>query len=150
MNAQRTSRAVVAGLAGTAVMTTVALMGPLMGMPEMKTGEMLAGFMGIPVTIGWMAHFMIGSVLAVIYATLFSAKLPGSSWIRGAIYGLIPWVVLQSMLSPMMGMGFFSLGSPAPVLILLGSLMGHLIYGAVVGAIDSSAILSHRVPVAQR
>ncbi len=84
------SRAVFAGLVGTAVMTAVALMGPIMGMPEMKTGEMLAGFVGIPVLMGWVAHFMIGSVLSIIYATVFSSTLPGAPWLKGAIYGLLP------------------------------------------------------------
>lgn len=135
MNTQSIPRAIFAGLVGTTVMTAIALMGPLMGMPEMKTGEMLGAFMGIPSIVGWMAHFMIGSVLAVIYVTLFQENLPGAPALKGALYGIAPWLVLQIMMSPMIGAGFFSLNTAAPALMLMGSLMGHLVYGAVVGAV---------------
>lgn len=146
MNSQTISRAVLAGLVGTAVMTAVALMGPLMGMPEMKTGDMLAGFMGIPVILGWIAHFMIGSVLAIIYASLFFEKLPGAPWLKGAIYGIAPWLVLQLMLSPMMGAGVFSVKTATPVSMLIGSLMGHLIYGAVVGSVYGTGSSAGKKP----
>ena len=41
------SKAVIAGLVGTAVMTMMMLMAPLMEMPEMSIGKMLAGFVSI-------------------------------------------------------------------------------------------------------
>ncbi len=150
MNTSTVVRAAIAGLAGTAAMTAVALMGPLVGMPEMNTGAMLAGFMGIPAALGWMAHFMIGAILAIIFSAAFADKLPGSPLIRGAMYGVLPWFILESMLSPMMGTGFFSLKTPAPVLFLAGSLMGHLIYGAVVGAVSSSRVGATHAVAASR
>ncbi len=36
---------------------------------------------------------------------------------------------------PMMGMGFFSAKSPQPMLAVMGSLIGHLLYGAILGGI---------------
>lgn len=128
-------RAVVAGLAGTAVMTMIMLMAPMMGMPEMNIGNMLAEFMGIPVAIGWMAHFMIGTVLALIYVFIFADRLPGAPWLRGAFYGLAPWFVSQIMVNPMMGAGVFASNMPDAVMVVMGSLLGHLVYGAVVGAV---------------
>jgi len=59
-------RAIVAGLAGTAVMTALMLMAPMMGMPPMNIGKMLGSMMGGITTLGWVAHFMFGTVLAVI------------------------------------------------------------------------------------
>lgn len=142
-------RAVVAGLAGTAAMTIVMLMGPLMGMPEMNIGKMLGGFMGIPVALGWAAHFMIGTILALVYVYLFSSKLRGSSLLRGALYGLIPWFVSQIMVNPMMGAGIFASNTPAPVIMAMGSLMGHIIYGAVVGGIYGPCGRKHAVVATQ-
>lgn len=46
------TRALIAGLLGTVAMTVMMLMAPLMGMPEMNIGKMLAGFMGISVVLG--------------------------------------------------------------------------------------------------
>jgi uncharacterized membrane protein YagU involved in acid resistance len=124
-------KAVVAGLVGTVVMTAIGLwVAPMMGIPRMNPAEMLAGAMGGNALLGWVGHFMIGSILAVIYAAVAPA-LPGPPAVRGAIYGLAPWLVAMVMVMPMMGMPAFG-GVTA---VAMGSLIGHLVYGAVVGAI---------------
>jgi uncharacterized membrane protein YagU involved in acid resistance len=125
------SRAALAGLVATGVMTAVGLwMAPLMGIPAMNPAAMLAGAMGGSVTLGWIGHLMIGTILALIYAVL-APRLPGAPAARGAVYGLAPWLMAQLVVMPMMGMPLFS-GSAA---LAIGSLIGHLVYGAVVGAI---------------
>ena len=124
-------KAVLAGIAGTVVMTLIsAVVAPMMGMPKMNPAEMLAGQMGGGLMVGWTAHFMIGTVLALVYAAM-AHSLAGPPWFRGATYGLAPWLLAQLAVMPMMGMPFFS-GS---MTMAGGSLVGHLIYGAVVGAI---------------
>ncbi|MBI3962165.1 MAG: hypothetical protein HY335_05390 [Deinococcus sp.] len=124
-------KAVIAGLVATVVMTIVGVwIAPVMGIPKMNPADMLAGAMGGSLVLGWIGHFMIGVVLALIYAAV-SARLPGVPWLRGALYGLAPWLLAQLIVIPMMGMPVFS-GS---VVMALGSLIGHLIYGAVVGGI---------------
>lgn len=124
-------RAVAAGLIGTVVMTMVGtLAAPMMGIPRMNPADMLAAAMGGHAVLGWAAHSMIGTLLAVIYAAV-AARLPGPPAARGALYGVAPWLLSQVAVMPMMGMAFFS-GSMA---LAGGSLMGHLIYGAVVGAV---------------
>lgn len=124
-------RAVLAGLVGTVVMTMLMLLAPRMGMPPMNIGAMLGSVMGGNVVLGWMGHFMIGTVLAVSYAAVFAARIPGAPAFRGAIFSLLPWLMAQLVVMPMMGMGLFS-GS---MLAAGGSLMGHLVYGAVAGQI---------------
>ncbi len=125
------AKAVLAGLAGTAVMTMLMLMAPRMGMPPMNIGAMLGSVMGGNVALGWAAHFMIGTILALGYAALFAARIPGAPAVRGAIFGLLPWLMAQLVVMPMMGMGLFS-GS---MVAAGGSLMGHIVYGAVTGQI---------------
>lgn len=124
-------RVVVAGLAGTLVMTVMMLMAPMMGMPPMNIGKMLGSVMGGSVALGWVAHFMIGTVLAGIYAAVFVRGLPGPAAVRGIVYSLLPWLLAQVVVMPMMGMGLFS-GS---AIMAAGSLMGHAIYGAIIGAV---------------
>lgn len=124
-----TKKAIVAGLTGTTAMTAVMLAAPMMGMPPMNVGAMLGSVMGGSVALGWAAHFMIGTVLAVIYAAVFAQRLRGPAAVRGMLYGVAPWLLAQLVVMPMMGAGLFS-GS---ALVAGGSLMGHLIYGAVVG-----------------
>ena len=128
-------RAVLAGIGGTIAMTAVAVwVAPLMGMPAMNPANMLADAMGGILLIGWIGHFMIGVIFALIYATVAS-KLPGSPTVGGALYGIAVGLLVQIVVMPMMGMGLFS-GS---MVMAGGSLMGHLVYGAVVGAIYRSA-----------
>lgn len=128
-------RAVLAGLVGTAIMTIVAMVaGPMMGI-EMDVPKMLSGFMRTPVIVGWLAHFMIGTILALIYAAFVIDLLPGALWVRGALYGLAPFLLAQIMVMPIMGMGFFTSNAPNTIKLVMGSLIGHLVYGATVGAI---------------
>ena len=125
------TRAVVGGLVATAVMTVLMFMALAMGLPPMNIGAMLGSVMGGSLVLGWTAHFMIGTVLAIIYAALFATRLPGPSFLRGALYGLLPWLAAQLVVMPMMGAGFFG-GSFGAA---FGSLMGHLVYGAVLGSV---------------
>jgi uncharacterized membrane protein YagU involved in acid resistance len=78
-----------------------------------------------------MTHFVIGTVLAIIYAAFFAARLPGPGYLRGALYGLLPWIAAQIVVMPMMGAGLFGGSFGAG----FGSFMGHLVYGAVLGSI---------------
>jgi uncharacterized membrane protein YagU involved in acid resistance len=125
------AKAVVAGLVATLVMTAVGLWAaPMMGIPPMNPADMLAGQMGGNILLGWMGHLMIGIILAVIYAAL-APRIPGPFPLRGALYGIAPWLLAQLVVMPMMGMPVFSGSMP----MAMGSLIGHLVYGAVLGAI---------------
>lgn len=137
-------RVVVAGIAGTAVMTVVGLYAaPLLGMPAMNPAAMLAGAMGGSVVLGWAAHFMIGITLAAMYAVVAPA-LPGPNPVRGALWGIAPFLMAQIVVMPMMGMPVFS-GSVA---LAMGSLVGHLVYGAVVGAVYGAGSSEEVIPAA--
>jgi uncharacterized membrane protein YagU involved in acid resistance len=137
-------RTVVAGVIGTAVMTGVGLwMAPLMGLPPMNPAVMLAGAMGGSIVLGWMAHFMIGITLAAGYA-LIGQNFPGPGFVRGALYGIAPFLLAQIVVMPMMGMPFFS-GSAA---MAMGSLVGHLFYGGVVGGVYGEVTEAKAAPAA--
>ena len=71
-----------------------------------------------------------GVILAIGYA-IVAPSLFGLPAVRGAIYGIAPWLLFEVAVMPMMGAPVFS-GS---VVMAMGSLVGHLIYGAVVGAV---------------
>ena len=124
-------QAIIAGVIATAIMTVVGLIvAPMMGIPRMNPAEMLAMQMGGVLAIGWIAHFMIGTIHAVIYAAV-ARFIPGPPAARGALYGIAPFLLAQIVVMPMMGMPVFS-GSAS---LAMGSLIGHLIYGAALGAI---------------
>lgn len=131
---------IIAGLVGTAVMTMVGLYGaPMMGMPKMNPAEMLAMQMGGSMALGWMGHFMIGAILAVIYAFFALGRLPGPPAAQGAIFSLAPWLMAMVAMMPMMGMPMFG-GGVQPA---MGSLVGHLVFGAVMGGMIGTQTTSH-------
>jgi len=138
-------RAIVAGLVATAAMTMLIYMAPHMGMPNMDIAGMLGSvmnggqapaMMSGPWLIGMMMHFVLGTLLfPLLYAYFVYGLLPGKPWAKGLIWGVALWAVMQVMPLPMMGKGFFAGKTPEPLLFVMGTLMGHLLYGAVLGAL---------------
>ncbi|NOY28031.1 MAG: DUF2938 domain-containing protein [Oligoflexia bacterium] len=131
MNTQDIQKAILAGVIATAAMSAVAAMAPLMGMPPMNPAAMLASQMGGSIALGWAAHFMIGIILALAFALVLRSRLPGPAPVKGALFAIAPWLMAQLVMMPMMGMGLFS-GS---ALMAGGSLMGHLVFGSVLGLV---------------
>ena len=134
MNARR---AAIAGVIGTVVMTMLFFLEPLIGLPRIAEGGILSTVMSatvahLPVGFvgGWVVHFTVGIALALLYAAVVVNRVPGAPAARGALYGALVFLGAQLVLMPLVGAGIFSRGDPAR---LLGSLVGHLVYGGVVG-----------------
>ncbi len=126
-------QSVFAGIAGTAVMTMVMFIAPFMGMPKMSPPDMLAGMMGLPLVMGWVMHFMIGIIFAAAYVYIFKKLLQNiqSKFLKGAIFGLAVFVFAQIMMAVM--------SAPSPegsmIMLMMGSIIGHIIYGIVVALV---------------
>jgi uncharacterized membrane protein YagU involved in acid resistance len=118
---------------------------PISGMPRMDIAAVLGalfdnGRAPSPQSTAWwmgMAfHFVNGSVIfPFIYANWLSPQLPGASWFKGCIWGLMLWFLAQALFMPFMGMGFFAAKTAVPLLSVAGSLAGHLIYGGILGTL---------------
>jgi uncharacterized membrane protein YagU involved in acid resistance len=131
------TRAAAAGLIATAVMTALLLIEPSVGLPRIAIGQVLSTSLGLASAhlssgpaIGWVIHFAIGMMLALIYAAAFVHRLPGMPLVRGMLYGVLVFVVAQLVFMPLVGGGIFSRGA---VSLLAGSLIGHLVYGGLTG-----------------
>jgi len=130
-------RGVAAGVVATAVMTVVLLWAPLVGLPKLAIGELLSTFLAVSVAVlrvgpagGWVIHGLVGIALALVYAGVFVKLLPGGPVQRGLLYGLLVFMVAQLVFMPAVGAGVFSRGDVA---MIIGSLIGHLVYGGLVG-----------------
>ena len=133
------SRTILAGIIGTVIMTLFTYMGKLMNI-EMNIPAMLSSMFGGNLIIGWIMHFMIGTFLAFFYTFLFYEKISVNPvWLRGAIYGILPWLMAQILVMPMMslmnGMSFSGGLFSGSFMMAMASLIGHLIFGAVVAII---------------
>lgn len=123
---------ILGGVVGTAVMTLVMFIAPMMGMPKMSPPDMLAGMMGFPIAVGWIMHFMVGVVFALMYSlALVNLIKLENVFIKGAVFGFIVFVFAQIMMAVMGAM--FPMPKPegSMALMMTGSIIGHVIYGAV-------------------
>jgi uncharacterized membrane protein YagU involved in acid resistance len=131
------SKVIIGGLVATAAMTIGAMIAPLMGMSKMDVPGMLAGMLNSSIGVGWVMHFMIGTIFAIVYALLVNDRLHiHNNVLRGLTYGFFVFIFAQIM---MVAMGAMGLMPPPPADVsmmgmMMVSLIGHLIYGAVLGA----------------
>jgi hypothetical protein len=126
--------AVFGGIAGTIVMTMMMMyVAPMMtGMP-MEIAAMLGGMLG-GYTMGMIAHIMMGVVVFPLAYVFIYNYLPGSPIVRGLIWGVVLWVAAVVMVMPMAGAGFL-MSNIGGMMAVMAALMGHLVYGGLLGAI---------------
>lgn len=132
------ARAALGGFVGTLVMTGMMyIVAPMMGL-RMDIATMLGSMLGGSWIAGMAMHFVNGSVIfPAVYAYALYAHLPGAPAIRGTIWGLILWLVAQTVVMPMMGAGLFS-SAMGGAMAAMGSLIGHVLYGSILGIIAST------------
>jgi hypothetical protein len=86
---------------------------------------------GVVLAIG--ANLAIGLLLALVFARYAEPLLHGPNWWRGMQFALIPWLLSLVVFLPVMGGGVLGMGLDAGPLPILGNLILHLVYGAVLG-----------------
>ncbi|RWM19460.1 DUF6789 family protein [Mesorhizobium sp.] len=144
-------RSMIAGFAATLVLSLLMIMKGAMGlMPQLDVITMLSGMAQSMVGmagagIGWLIHFLIGTVLwGVLFALLYD-RLPGSQAIaKGMSFGALAWVLMMILAMPMAGAGLFGvkLGMMAPVMTLILHLIWGAVLGFVFGRLQGEAVLS--------
>ena len=128
-------RTMLGGLVGTIVFTMLMYIGaPMMGLQKMDIAAMLGSMLG-GWTMGMAMHFVNGVILfPLIYAFVLFSKLPGSPVTKGILWGLTLWLMAGLLVMPTMGAGFFGTAHGG-VMAAVASLMGHVVYGALLGGI---------------
>jgi hypothetical protein len=142
------------GFVGTAIMTMMMYhMAPMMIGQPMDIAQMLSPFAGGNWMGGMILHFINGTVIFPwIYGALLYPVLPGGPTAKGICWGLILWFLAQVFVMQAMGGGFFSVNMGG-MMAVIASLLGHLIYGATLGAIANGPQLetdARTSPIAHR
>lgn len=140
--------AVVWGIVATFAFMLFSMAGRAMGMTRMDLLDLLGSTIAPPRTaasraIGAVLHHMNGALLAVAWA--YGTALLGvpANWFTAAVWGVILWMLALLMMSTMgavhpairrgeqddPGPAATNFGRMTP----MGSLMGHLVYGLVLG-----------------
>jgi hypothetical protein len=83
--------------------------------------------------IGWVVHLAISAFIGATFALLFGRRAMGIgiASMLGVLYGIVWWILGALLIMPArLGMGVFVINSMA-----LQSLMGHLMYGLILGVV---------------
>ncbi|HCQ66049.1 MAG TPA: hypothetical protein DIU07_13280 [Rhodobacteraceae bacterium] len=138
-----------AGLVVTVFLSALMVAKSIMGvMPALDVIAMMGAVMGTGALVGWLAHFMIGTLAwGGGFALLYDVILGHGATAKGVAFGIAAWagMMIMVMVMPMAGAGFFGLamGMMAPMM----TLVLHIMFGAVLGA-TFQALASGRLALA--
>ncbi|WP_238398222.1 hypothetical protein [Halorussus salinus] len=91
------------------------------------------------VAVGWVAHLFHSVVFALVFAaavvrTDYRDAEPARVAALGAGYGVVLWLVAAAVVMPLW-MSAVGLAAPAIPNLDVNSLVGHVLYGALLGAV---------------
>lgn len=136
--------ALLAGLIGTAAMTALMMLAPMMGMPRMKITSMLGTMFIEPSSaaniIGVMIHFVMGAVFGVIYGLLWDLGLGSASARWGIVIGLIHGILAMVTMPIMMNMHPRPPEMQPGMGMAAGLLLGHAVFGLVVALLYAAMV----------
>ena len=119
-------------------MPVIAMVGQIVGSPS--------------VTVGWLYHLFNSAVIGAIFGWMLGQRVRGygSGFAWGATYGFAWWILGGLVLMPvMLGMPVFApLMMPEMRMVAMGSLVGHLIYGLILGGLFVALTRGARVATA--
>lgn len=114
------------------------MMAPTPDGGEMPVMAMVGQIVGSPtVGAGWLYHLFNSAVIGAIFGWLLGSRVhnysSGLGW--GAAYGFVWWILGGLVLMPiLLGMPVFApLMMPPMRMVAMGSLVGHLAYGLILG-----------------
>jgi hypothetical protein len=129
------SQSIIGGIIAALVMSIFNMLTPYLGLPEMSAPKMLAMMLNVPIFSGWLMHFLIGIMFAMIYAYVFLSlfKKIRTKLVKGILYGIIVFIMAQIAI-PILGaiMGGMPPMTGNMVLMAIGSMLSHIVYGIVV------------------
>lgn len=107
---------------------------------QMPMIAMVGQIVGSPmVAVGWLYHLFNSAIIGAIFGWLLGNRVHGynSGFGWGTAYGFVWWILGGLILMPMLlGMSAFApLMMPEMRMVAMGSLIGHLIYGLILGGL---------------
>jgi hypothetical protein len=133
---------IVAGLVGGVVFGVMMqmMMAPTPDGGQMPVIAMVGQIVGSPTAVvGWAYHLFNSAVIGAVFGWFIGDRVrgyaPALGW--GAAYGFVWWILGGLILMPIfLGMSPFApLMMPPMQMVAMGSLIGHLIYGLILGGV---------------
>jgi hypothetical protein len=136
-------KGIAAGLMGALVLSAYLLLNIETGwMPALDFVSLAGQLTGTGMVGGWVIHFIVGGLLGALFAWL-DPDLPGDSLRqRGIVLATVVWLLMMFFAMPYAGYGVF--GLKQSVLLPVGALVLHLIFGIIMGGTYSWLVLQGR------
>lgn len=141
MNA-RLFNGAIAGVAGGVIFGVMMQMmnAPTPDRSSMAMMQMVAMVVGsTSLAIGWLYHLFNSAVIGASYGGLFGSRTHGYSagLSYGALWGVVWWILGGLILMPVLldMPAFAPLQMPPMRMVAVGSLIGHLVYGLILGGV---------------
>jgi hypothetical protein len=133
-------KGIAAGLMGALVLSAYLLLNIETGwMPALDFVSLAGQVTGTGTVGGWVVHFFVGGLLGAMFAWL-DPDLPGDSLRqRGMVLATVAWLLMMFFVMPYAGYGVF--GLKESVLLPVGALALHLIFGIIMGGTYSWLVL---------
>jgi hypothetical protein len=113
-------------------MIVLMFVSPLIVGHELDMAQAFGSWIGLGLDI------VLGTVVfPLVYAFFLHGVLPGPDAIQGIVSGFIFWLFAQAIVMPLLGAGFFGTKMTG-LMMATGSLIGHLVYGTLLGWIAGS------------
>lgn len=138
---------IVAGLAGTTVMTAMMLAGKQLGLPAIDVHSLLGYVTRADrrTSVGYIGHWALGALFAIGYIMVFRA-IAGNLLVAGALLGIVHWLLVGGMFafapSFHAGMRAGTVKAAGPYMLnalgvigFFGGMMGHIVFGVTVALI---------------
>ena len=129
MNWQNIKHGIAGGLIG----------GVLFGFMLLDMLPMIGQMVGLPHALsGYFVHLGISASIGASFAVLFGSRIRGiGTGVRdGLIYGAVWWFLGPLTLMPLFsGMGLGVNWNVGAAVAMIGGLVGHLLFGAILGAV---------------
>ena len=140
--------AIVAGIVATGLMSLALAGAPRMAMPKIDFVGLLGTLFSTRENriVGWVMHFALGILFAVIYAAVWSLGIMSPGVTEGLVLGIAHWLITGFLIGLLSAIhvGIHSGAAKDPGRYLrnldasmgfFGGLMSHLIYGLTVGLV---------------
>jgi hypothetical protein len=152
-------RAMYGGFLGVALLTVWIRAAWLLGFPPLESGSLLGSMLignllhrdpNAQFVLGTLFHIILGTVVLALLYGEFYVRIPGGHepWVHGVLFALVLWLIGQVVTAPLLGalagvdVGVFSL-SLGP-LATIGSLIGHLLYGLLLGSVYGHHVMPRK------
>ena len=94
-----------------------------------------AGLPGPSSLAFWLAfHYATGFAMVLLYTLFLERVLPGSGFVKGSVFSLVPWLINGLAVLPLLGQGAFGVRR-LPVSGIVYFFIANWMFGAVLGVV---------------